>query len=242
MLMAMESLVDEGPGAIWILEDAELDNLERLRRAAEAHGLQLIHDSRVEGTAGLDLTAVEWAAASFREFIESFNDSLSPDEVARYSASGIDGDWAAGGVRRLRARLLALVLLTLRGTPVVGGGPSDPDLVWLEGEERDPESDLNMVRHLVSLRRHCPALSAGDYHALQCEQEDVFAYVRETELQRLTVVLNFSSQSVDVGMSGSVGNFVAGTHQVYGDGLPTDGGYVGLEGFEGRVYELRRSW
>jgi len=242
VLEAVASLADDGSGSVLVLDDEQMGGLEKLRLAAESRGLAVLLDVRIEGTAGLDLAAVEWGATSFREFIASFEDSLGPDEGPRYSVSGADNDWAAGSARRWKARLLTLLQLTLRGMPVVSGGMGDPAQVWLEGEERDPESDLNFVRHLVSLRRHCPALTVGDYHVLQCEQQDVFGFVRETELQRLTVLLNFSPQSTVVQASGPVGGFVAGTQLVEGDGLSPEDGRIGLEGFEGRVYELRRTW
>jgi len=112
---------------------------------------------------------------------------------------------------------------------------------WTVREDRNPDSNINFMRHMLALRSTCPALWTGDYHALNLEEEDVFGYVRETELQRITVVLNFSAQPREVSLSGSVGDWIAGTHLAQGDGRRYGEGPVNLGRFEGRVYEQRRS-
>ena len=190
--------------------------------------------------AGLDLAALEWGARSFREFLGSFEEHLGPEGWPRYSATGLERARLAGGAAYSRARLLTMMLLSLRGTPVVPGLTADFERPWSEKEDRTPGSDINFLRHMLALRSTCPALWAGDYHALSFEEEDVFGYVRETELQRITVVMNFSARPVEVKLLGQVGNWIAGTHLVQGDGRLYGGETVSLEGFEGRLYEQRR--
>lgn len=217
------------------LEDSYFD-LPALGTAFQACSRHLAH--RVTG---LDLAALEWEARSFREFIGTFEDHLSSDDWPRYSATGIERAWLAGGAGKYKARLLTLMLLTLRGTPVVPGMISDVERARMVREERNPDSDINFMRHILALRSMCPALWLGDYHALNFEEEDVMGYVRETELQRLTLVLNFSSHVREVKVTGPVGSWIGGTHLVQGDGDMYGDCLVTLAGFEGRVYELPRS-
>jgi len=107
-------------------------------------------------------------------------------------------------------------------------------------ENRDPQSLLNMYRHLIHLKANSPALTEGDYHSVNIGSGYVYAYVRETEMQRFLVMLNFDSRHAHVMLRGSVGRWVAGTHMVEGDGEMAVAGALSLEPYEGRVYELRR--
>jgi alpha-glucosidase len=110
----------------------------------------------------------------------------------------------------------------------------------VEMEERDPESSLNFYRHLIHLRKHSPALVEGDYRSLDLANPYVYGFIRETELQRYLVLLNFDSHHARVKLKGAVGAWVAGTHLVQGDGLVPKDSWVTLEPYGGRVYELRR--
>jgi hypothetical protein len=67
----------------------------------------------------------------------------------------------------------------------------------------------------------------------------VYSYVRETEVQRFLVMLNFDSRSATVTLKGPVGRWIAGTHLVDGDGELAKNGTLELEPYEGRAYELR---
>lgn len=58
----------------------------------------------------------------------------------------------------------------------------------------DPDSMLNFYRRLLRLRKETPALVAGDYRPLPETAEDYLAFVRETEGQRVLVVLNLSER------------------------------------------------
>ncbi|WP_221089010.1 alpha-amylase family glycosyl hydrolase [Deinococcus aquaedulcis] len=65
-------------------------------------------------------------------------------------------------------------------------------------QEADPHSDLHYFRALTRLRAAHPALVGGSYRSVDAG-EDVFAFVREGGGERLTVLLNFSGQSQDLG-------------------------------------------
>jgi alpha-glucosidase len=110
----------------------------------------------------------------------------------------------------------------------------------VQSESREPQSSLSMYRHLIHLRKHSPALVEGDYRSVDLGNDKVFAYIRETESQRLLILLNFDKQPARVEVSGPVGAWVAGTHKVDGDGEWPSGSTFRLDGYEGRVYELRQ--
>ena len=101
----------------------------------------------------------------------------------------------------------------------------------------DPESTLSLAIHLLQLRKNSPALRHGDYHSIQLPDRDVFAFVRETELQRIFVVANLSAKKKIIHLSPRVGAWVAGSHLAMGDGLAPSGKPVSLAPYEGRVYE-----
>lgn len=110
----------------------------------------------------------------------------------------------------------------------------------VELQQHDPESSLAMYRHLIALRAQSPALVGGDYHSLQVDNPYIYAFVRQTPLQRMLVVLNFDSHPAACELDGPVGRWIAGTHEVMGDGAAVSGGRIELEAYEGRVYEYQR--
>ncbi|MDB5178947.1 MAG: alpha-amylase [Patescibacteria group bacterium] len=110
----------------------------------------------------------------------------------------------------------------------------------VEQESRQPSSSLNLYRHLIHLRTQSPALTEGDYRSLQLDNPYVYGYIRETELQRFLVILNFDNHHAVVTLKGKVGAWVAGTEVVDGDGQEPLDGLVELGPYEGRMYELIR--
>lgn len=61
-------------------------------------------------------------------------------------------------------------------------------------EKNDPNSILSFYRMLIRLRKNTPALQRGSYRALIANPETVMAYLRETEKQKILVMLNFFSR------------------------------------------------
>lgn len=64
-------------------------------------------------------------------------------------------------------------------------------------QKREPDSLLNLYRKLLSLRNGSEVLRYGTYRSLSLGH-DVFGFVREYDLQRMTILLNFSDKTVDV--------------------------------------------
>jgi alpha-glucosidase len=196
-------------------------------------------------------------AAAMRDVVERVERACNgrwPSNV--FSNHDIDracDRFAAGADPDSVARLLAMLLLTLRGTPFIYYGEelamrTDPpgsieevrDPVgrrfwpgykgrdgvrrpmpwngaqhsgftrgtpWLRGshdaagrnvekQAANPHSVFNFYRALLRVRRGSPALSSGDFQALDAN-EGVLAYTRTNGGERLMVVMNFMDRSQD---------------------------------------------
>jgi alpha-glucosidase len=265
-------------------------NIPGLHRLYEACVRHPIH-----APFNFNLMSLTWGASYYRNFIDDYERSLGPNDWPNYVLGNHDRHRLVTRVGPARARLLAMLQLTLRGLPVIyygeelgmgdvpitanrirdpwekrvpgmalGRDSSRTPMPWTESdegfttgtpwlplgrsvishnvahEERDPESMLNMYRHLIHLREQSPAFTVGDYRSLKVDNPYVYAYVRETELQRMLVVLNFDSEPAQVTLHGKVGAWIGGTHEIMGDGELGKAGFLELSGYEGRIYELNR--
>jgi alpha-glucosidase len=110
----------------------------------------------------------------------------------------------------------------------------------VEIQQAQPDSMLSMYKQLIHLRRTSPALGSGEYRSIDTGNDEVFGYLREHEMQRYLVILNFSSRSQVVSFHGRIGSWVAGTHTVDGDGRQSTPAKIELTPYEGRVFETRR--
>jgi alpha-glucosidase len=79
---------------------------------------------------------------------------------------------------------------------------SDYQAINVAFERDDPRSLLNLYRHLLELRKSEPALTAGSYVQVE-RRAPVIAYRRETDDQRLLVLLNLSASEFSFGFGGS---------------------------------------
>ena len=64
-------------------------------------------------------------------------------------------------------------------------------------QENDPDSILNYYRHLVQLRKREDVITDGDYQEILPEREDLFCYRRCDGETTLTVIANFTANTVD---------------------------------------------
>jgi len=67
----------------------------------------------------------------------------------------------------------------------------------VQSEERNPDSILNFFKNVISLRRKLPALREGDYVAVNRDDQNVLAYLREgtNGTDSVLVALNMSPQA-----------------------------------------------
>jgi glycosidase len=78
-------------------------------------------------------------------------------------------------------------------------------------QDADPASLLNHYRRLIRLRQSKPALSRGSFRSLETGREDVIAWERAAEGERIIVVANLSDAAIgDFRIPGTEGAILAG--------------------------------
>ena len=191
-----------------------------------------------------------WNAVSLRRMIADYEASLPSFGWPNWVLGSHDAPRIAARVGEAQARVAAMLLLTLRGTPTLYQGdeigigevpiprdrvrdPQDlrqPDLgigrdrsrtpipwddsayagfstvdPWLPlnddwrvrnvaAQDRDSNSLLSLYRYLLSLRRRHAALARGDL-VLMDSAEDVLAFQRQHDDERLLIALNLGDQA-----------------------------------------------
>lgn len=174
--------------------------------------------------ARLNLLSPDWSAVVYRAVINEHLESLEPNYEPEYVMTGVDTA-AAWRLGQERVNLLSFLQLTLRGRAAV----DDPGDEVYDG----------FLGYLGHLRSSLPALSEGEYRPLLLKNDAVYGFVRETSCQRCYVLLNFGNEEEQVELK-RIGRWIAGTHEVYGDGEMHSDGTLVLTPYEGRLYELRR--
>ena len=77
-----------------------------------------------------------------------------------------------------------------------------------EAEAADPTSVLEWYQRLADFRQANEALLNGDYREVDASSEQVYAYTRENQQDKLFVAVNFSGEEATVDLSGSgIGDF-----------------------------------
>ncbi len=202
------------------------------------------------------LIGARWEVAPLRDLIERYESSLPFGAWPNWVLGNHDRSRIASRVGPAQARVAAVLLCTLRGTPTLYYGdelgmldvPIPPEAVqdpyeknvpglglgrdpartpmqwsaernagfssarpWLpiaadfeqsnvERERADPASMLHLYRELLALRRSRPALSVGDYAALDTGP-DVLGYARSHGAERYAVLLNLGGVSRRVALA-----------------------------------------
>jgi len=193
----------------------------------------------------------DWDAATLKRVIADYEASLPAFGWPNWVIGSHDAPRIAARIGEAQARVAAMLLLTLRGTPTLyqgdelGIGRVDipPDRIrdpqhlrqplldigrdrsrtpmpwdgsanagftsgepWLPlnpdwpnrnvaAQQGDPNSMLTLYRTLLAMRRAHPALSRGSLNLIDAPA-GILAYAREHEGQRVTILLNLTSNSV----------------------------------------------
>ncbi|RHM25664.1 DUF3459 domain-containing protein, partial [Bifidobacterium longum] len=66
------------------------------------------------------------------------------------------------------------------------------------GEFDDPDSVYSFYKQLVALRHNSPVVAAGDWRLIDAADPHVYAFTRELDAEKLLVVVNMSSRTVDL--------------------------------------------
>ncbi|MCX7570647.1 alpha-glucosidase [Tumebacillus sp. DT12] len=89
------------------------------------------------------------------------------------------------------------------GTPWLAVNPNYTE-IHAKAALADPNSVFHYYKRLIELRKEHPILVYGDYTLLLADSEQIYAYVRELEGQRLLVLLNFTAESVRCELPGDL--------------------------------------
>ena len=82
------------------------------------------------------------------------------------------------------------------GKPWLKVNPNYVD-INVAAQEKDPNSVLNYYRYLVALRKREDVIWNGNYEEILPERLDVIAYSRDNGQKKLTVITNFTGETVD---------------------------------------------
>lgn len=88
----------------------------------------------------------------------------------------------------------------------------DYKILNVENQISDPHSMLNLYRTLINFRNNSDALLRGSYHSIQTKSPNVFAFIRESEKEKLLIFINFSSQIITEPFEFVVGRMIVSTH------------------------------
>lgn len=67
-----------------------------------------------------------------------------------------------------------------------------------EAKEKDDDSILNFYKKLIALRKEMPVISEGKIQFLEEDKEEVMAYTRTTDNQKLAVFCNLKEEESEV--------------------------------------------
>ena len=86
--------------------------------------------------------------------------------------------------------------------------------VNVAAQREDPSSTLSFYKRLLRLRREIPALHRGDFAFVEGMPDEVVAYTRCADGQRLLAVLDFGGEAhtLDVSQVGAAGTLLLSTH------------------------------
>jgi glycosidase len=235
------------------------------------------------------LVKTPFKAGEVRNVVDSLEAAIPDGAWPNYVLGNHDEPRLATRLGKKEARLAAMLLLTLRGTPTLyygdelgmenvpvppekeqdpwgirvpglGRDPCRTPMQWddtsnadfstaeaqnlwlpvsedystvnVKTELADPESFLNLYRKLLAVRHDTPALNHGKYTPVDCESPDCFMFIREEDVQKRLVILNFSSEKNQVSLPLKNGGKV-----VVSTGLDREGEKisqnVALRGWEG---------
>jgi glycosidase len=85
-------------------------------------------------------------------------------------------------------------------------------------QEGDPESLLTLYRNLIRLRRSSDALQRGSWLPMNNGKDGVLAYFRNTEKERILVILNFTGRQKAITLPEHLyGSVLMSTHRSPGE-------------------------
>jgi alpha-glucosidase len=229
VIRALRRVTDAYPGAVLLGElYAPAERLATAYGGPARDGFQLALAHQIAKS--------EWDAGAFRRAISAAERYLAPPLAPTWAFSNHDQPRHATRWGIERARLAALILLTLRGTVSLyqgeelgavddprpgpwstndpfGRDPARAPIDWAEAERqrRDPGSVLALYRALIAERRRSPALRRGTLQLLTGLPSGVLGYERTAGRERRTVLANMGSRRARIPWAGRSPNAVLTT-------------------------------
>lgn len=75
---------------------------------------------------------------------------------------------------------------------------ANKDTLNATNQEHEPNSVLSYFRQMAALRKTFPVLSIGAYRPLEIDYEKAFIFFRESDKEKLLIVLNFSDEVINL--------------------------------------------
>lgn len=257
VLRGLRQVTDRYPGAALLGEVyGPADQVAAAFGGARRDGVHMALDHQIAKS--------PWEAAAFRRAIAAAERHLPPPLAPTWAFSNHDLSRHATRWGVPRARLAALLLLSLRGTICVyqgeeigmvdvppgarsawsthdqaGRDPARSPFDWDEAarQRRDPHSLLAFYRSLISLRRRTPALRIGTLVLVRDLPPGVLGYERAAGGQRLLIAANMGEARARVRVpdSGAIEPII-GTAP--GNGVRIERGRLELDADEGAILRL----
>jgi oligo-1,6-glucosidase len=123
------------------------------------------------------------------------------------------------------------------GTPWLAVNPNYSE-INVEQALADPNSIFYFYQKLIQLRKSVPAIVYGTYDLILPDHEQIYAFTRTLDDQRLLVVLNFSAETpsfeLPAELAYTVAHLLIGNYPVNSAGIDR----FELKPYEARVYQL----
>lgn len=108
--------------------------------------------------------------------------------------------------------------------------------------ELDPQSVLHFYRKMIALRKKHRVLIYGEYELLLPDHEQIYAYTRLLENEKMLIILNFSSEEPEMhwpeGWSEGEAKLLISN---VGKRYSTEEGAILLQPYEARVYRMNKA-
>ena len=117
------------------------------------------------------------------------------------------------------------------GTPWLGFGHSPVNVSAKEALE-EADSIFHYYQALIRLRKESPAISEGTISFLYQEEEPLFAYQRETDGEKITVLCNLKGKAYTLTLGEHPGEKILGNYE----GLEIENGEITLWPYEAIVF------
>ncbi len=104
-------------------------------------------------------------------------------------------------------------------------------------EDKDPNSVLNHFRNMTKVRKENPVLVYGAYELLLPDHKEVYAYTRTLGDQKMLVLLNFSANTPQVTLPGTLklDDIVINNYNA----VDAKGRQITLKPYQGVIYKLK---